>query len=198
LDITVSSALPRIRPDDSDIAAPKSFRGFAVTSCKPLGVVAIFLVAPEGPFEYRYKRSSSTIATGSLHSARRGYETLGHATRFPQMMEVIHTAVSPLIPHPGYYTATRSGSKKLTNSRPICRCGRFWTYSPFFGETMDGTCRPVGQFATATLVFLQPLPRFRFVAAIPNRSFLMALIGSLWSGNGNRDARELGRRFTAS
>src|SRR5258708_25785810 len=52
--LPVSSALPRTRPMTQISAAAKALSaGFAVTLLQIF--VAIFLVAPDGPFEYRYQ-----------------------------------------------------------------------------------------------------------------------------------------------
>src|SRR5207248_6596008 len=72
--LPVSSALLRTRPMNQISAAAKALSaGFAVTLLQM--VVAIFLVAPDGPFEYRYQTLLQHDSHWFANIVARGYET---------------------------------------------------------------------------------------------------------------------------
>src|SRR5207247_7235712 len=76
-------------------AAKALSAGFAVTLLQM--VVAIFLVAPDGPFEYRYQTLLQHDSLWFANIAARGYETIVPPISH-KMMEVSNTAFFPAYP----------------------------------------------------------------------------------------------------
>src|SRR5207245_10350496 len=94
--VPVSSALPRTRPMTRISAAAKALSaGFAVTLLQM--VVAIFLVAPDGPFEYRYQTLLQHDSHWFANIVDRGYQTIVPPISH-KMMEVSNTGFFPPYP----------------------------------------------------------------------------------------------------
>src|SRR4029077_12615135 len=94
--LSVSSALPRTRPMIRKSATAKALSaGLVVTLLQMM--VAIFLLAPEGPFEYRYQTLLQHDSHWFANIVTRGYETIVPPISH-KMMEVSNTAFFPAYP----------------------------------------------------------------------------------------------------
>ncbi len=162
--------------------------GLAVTLLQLL--LAVVLVAPEGPLEYRYGTLVQHDSYWFGNIVDRGYGTIvppiGH-----KMMEVSNTAFFPAYPllaaalH--YGLGLNTGTALLFTAQAAA--WGFWTYVFLF-------CARWGvpaswQFLGALLIVAHPAAFF-LVAAYSESLFLMALLGFLyWSGGQTRSAKVL-------
>ena len=153
--------------------------GFVVTFLQLF--LAIVLLAPEGPFEYRYQTLVQHDSYWFGNIVDRGYETivppLGH-----KVMEVSNTGFFPA--YPALAAVLRYGLGLNTENALLvvaqAAAWGFWTYMFLF-------CRRWGvpassQFLGALLIVTHPAAFF-LVAAYSESLFLMALLGFIyWSG----------------
>jgi hypothetical protein len=151
-------------------------------------VIAVGLIAPEGPMPYRYQTLVQHDSYWFANIIERGYDTiLPPITR--KMMEVSNVAFFPA------YPALAAGVHKLTGlgiynslliTAQIAAWG-FWSY--FFLLCDRWGVRVELQFLGAMSVLAHPTAFF-LVAAYSESLFLMALLGFIyWSGAEGRFAK---------
>jgi hypothetical protein len=186
----VSSALASAR---SMIARPSRTAravasGFIVMMAQL--VMAIVLLAPEGPFEYRYQRLVQHDSYWFGNIVERGYGTIVPPISH-KLMEVSNTAFFPA--YPLLATALRYAFQLSTENALLVAAQAaawgFWAYIFLFCERwgVPGTW----QFLGALLIVAHPAAFF-LIAAYSESLFLMGLLGFLyWSGGETRGARLL-------
>ena len=188
-DVTFSSAL---------LHAPVMNRipGTARALCAGLAVtilqivLAIFLLAPQGPFEYRYHTLVQHDSHWFGNIVDRGYRTIVPPISH-KMMEVSNTAFFPAYPALAWIlhrALDLDTEDALLITAQLAAFG-FWTYFFLFGERWN---LPFSwQLLGALAIFAHPAAFF-LVAAYSESLFLMALIGFLyWSAAETRRARVL-------
>ena len=114
-------------------AAKALSAGFAVTLLQM--VVAIFLVAPDGPFEYRYQTLLQHDSHWFANIAARGYETIVPPISH-KMMEVSNTAFFPAYPAIAWilHRALGVGVENALLITAQSAAWGFWTYFFLFCE----------------------------------------------------------------
>jgi len=137
-------------------AAKALSAGFAVTLLQM--VVAIFLVAPDGPFEYRYQTLLQHDSHWFANIVARGYETIVPPISH-KMMEVSNTAFFPAYPAIAWMLHRALGVG-VENALLITAQS----------AANDGTCRPVGS-CSARSSFWRILRLSFSSPAIPNLFF---------------------------
>ena len=153
-------------------------------------VVAIFLLAPEGPFEYRYRTLVQHDSHWFANIVDRGYQTIVPPISH-KLMEVSNTGFFPAYPALGWILHRifdLDAENALLITAQAAALG-FWTYFFLFGERWN---LPFSwQFLGALAIVAHPAAFF-LVAAYSESLFLMALIGFLyWSSAETRHARVL-------
>jgi hypothetical protein len=153
-------------------------------------VVAIFLLAPEGSFQYRYRTLVQHDSHWFANIVDRGYQTIVPPISH-KMMEVSNTGFFPAYPAFAWMLHRAfdfDAEDALLITAQIAAWG-FWTYFFLFGErwNLPATWRLLG-----ALAILAHPAAFFLVAAYSESLFLMALLGFLyWSGVESRRARVL-------
>lgn len=162
--------------------------GFAVTILQI--VVAIFLLAPSGPFEYRYRTLVQHDSHWFANIVDRGYQTIVPPISH-KMMEVSNTGFFPAYPALGWIfhrALDLDAEDALLITAQIAACG-FWTYFFLFGQRWR--LPPSWQFLGALAILAHPAAFF-LVAAYSESLFLMTLLGFIyWSAAETRRARFL-------
>ncbi|PYK55164.1 MAG: hypothetical protein DME47_04225, partial [Verrucomicrobia bacterium] len=169
-------------------AAKALSAGFAVTLLQM--VVAIFLVAPDGPFEYRYQTLLQHDSHWFANIAARGYETIVPPISH-KMMEVSNTAFFPAYPAIAWilHRALGVGVENALLITAQSAAWGFWTYFFLFCERWN---LPASWQLLGALVILAHPAAFFLVAGYSESLFLMTLLGFLyWSGMESRRARIL-------
>src|SRR5207237_2332331 len=166
------SALPPTRPMIRVSAAAKALSaGLVVTLLQML--VAIFLLAPDGPFEYRYQTLLQHDSHWFANIVNRGYQTIVPPISH-KMMEVSNTAFFPA--YPGVAAALHYGLGLATENALLVTAQAaawgFWTY--FFLFCSRWNLPPAWQFFGALGIAAHPAAFF-LVAAYSESLFLMAL-----------------------
>ncbi len=151
-------------------------------------LVAVVLIAPEGPMEYRYQTLVQHDSYWFANIIDRGYDSiLPPITR--KMMEVSNVAFFPAYPAIAavLHKATGFGIyNSLLITAQVAAWG-FWTY--FFLLCERWTVRPELQFVGAMSILAHPTAFF-LVAAYSESLFLMALLGFVyWSAADGRLAK---------
>jgi hypothetical protein len=152
--------------------------------------VAVVLIAPEGPLQYRYETLVQHDSYWFANIIDRGYDTiLPPITR--KMMEVSNVAFFPA--YPAIAGALRhwagfSTYGALLVTAQVAACG-FWTY--FFLLCERWNLSPTLTFFGALSVLAHPTAFF-LIAAYSESLFLMALLGFIyWSTSEGRTAKVL-------
>lgn len=162
--------------------------GLAVTLLQLL--LAIALLAPEGPLAYRYQTLVQHDSYWFANIIDRGYETIVPPISH-KMMEVSNTAFFPA--YPLFASALRYGLNISTENALLITAQLaawgFWTYIFLFAQRWNIPAS--GQFAGALLIATHPAAFF-LIAAYSESLFLMALLGFLyWSSGETRRAKVL-------
>ena len=153
-------------------------------------VVSIFLLAPSGPFEYRYRTLVQHDSHWFANIVHRGYETIVPPISH-KLMEVSNTAFFPAYPafawilHRAFDVTAEDALLIVAQAA----AWGFWTYFFLFGQRWN---LPVSwQFLGALAIVAHPAAFF-LVAAYSESLFLMALLGFLyWSAADTRRAHIL-------
>ncbi len=162
--------------------------GFVVTILQIM--VAIFLLAPTGPIEYRYRTLVQHDSHWFANIVDRGYQTIVPPISH-KMMEVSNTGFFPGYPAFSWilHRAFDLDAADALLITAQCAAWGFWTYFFLFGERWN---LPSSWQLLGALAILAHPAAFFLVAAYSESLFLMALIGFLyWSGAENRYARPL-------
>jgi hypothetical protein len=160
--------------------------GLAVTVTQV--VIAVFLLAPEGPISYRYSTLVQHDSYWFANIIERGYQTIvppiSHKT-----MEISNVAFFPA--YPLIAGALRYGlhfetDKALLVTAQAATVG-FWSY--FFLFCQRWNLSPALRFFGALSILAHPAAFF-LVAAYSESLFLMALVGFIyWAGSQARAAK---------
>jgi hypothetical protein len=162
--------------------------GFVMTLCQL--VLAVILLAPEGPLEYRYQRLVQHDSYWFGNIVDRGYGTIVPPISH-KVMEVSNTAFFPA--YPLLAAAIRYGFRLSTENSLLvaaqaAACG-FWAYVFLFCQRWSVPAS--WQLLGALLIVAHPAAFF-LVAAYSESLFLMGLLGFLyWSGGETRRAKVL-------
>jgi len=152
--------------------------GLAVTILQI--VVAIFLLAPEGPFEYRYRTLVQHDSHWFANIVDRGYQTIVPPISH-KMMEVSNTGFFPAYPAVAWLlhrALDLDAEDALLITAQLAALG-FWTYFFLFGKRWNLPLR--WQFLGALAILAHPAAFF-LIAAYSESLFMMALVGFLyWS-----------------
>jgi len=187
--VPVSSALPPTRPMIRVSAAAKALSaGLVVTLLQML--VAIFLLAPDGPFEYRYQTLLQHDSHWFANIVNRGYETIVPPISH-KLMEVSNTGFFPAYPAIAWilHRGLDLGAENALLITAQSAAWGFWTYFFLFCERWS---LPSGWQLLGALAILAHPAAFFLVAGYSESLFLMALLGFLfWSGTEARGARIL-------
>jgi hypothetical protein len=187
--IPVSSAIPQNRPIVRISATAKALCAGLVVTILQI-VIAIFLLAPEGPFQYRYRTLVQHDSHWFANIVDRGYRTIVPPISH-KMMEVSNTGFFPAYPALAWIVHRAfdlDAEDALLITAQSAAFG-FWTYFFLFGARWN---LPFSwQFLGALAILAHPAAFF-LVAAYSESLFLMALIGFLyWSAAETRRARVL-------
>jgi len=152
--------------------------------------VAIFLLAPEGPFSFRYQSLVQHDGYWFVNILERGYQTTVPPINH-KVMEVSNVAFFPA--YPALAAVVRSIFRVETETALVIAAELaargFWTYFFLFCERwkLSPTLRLLGTFA----IVAHPAAFF-LIAGYSESLFLMALVGFIyWSGAEGRAARIL-------
>ena len=148
-------------------------------------VVAIFLLAPEGPFEYRYHTLVQHDSHWFGNIVDRGYQTIVPPISH-KMMEVSNTAFFPAYPAFAWilHRALDLDTEDALLITAQAAAFGFWTYFFLFGERWN---LPFNWQCLGALAIVAHPAAFFLVAAYSESLFLMALIGFLfWSAAESR------------
>ncbi len=150
--------------------------------------VAVVLLAPEGPLQYRYETLVQHDSYWFANIIDRGYETI-LPPMIRKMMEVSNVAFFPAYPVLAgtmHKLAGLSINNSLLLTAQIAAWG-FWSY--FFLFCDRWRVSPVLQFFGAAAIVSHPTAFF-LVAAYSESLFLMALFGFMyWSTEPGRTAK---------
>src|SRR5437016_6478727 len=153
-------------------------------------VVAVFLLAPEGPFSYRYQSLVQHDGYWFANIVDRGYQTIVPPINH-KVMEVSNVAFFPA--YPAFASLLRSIFRVDTETALLITAQLaawgFWTYFFLFCERwkLSSTLRFFGALGIAA----HPAAFF-LVAGYSESLFLMALIGFIyWSSSEGRVAKIL-------
>lgn len=185
----ISSALPdtptmfRLSP-----TARAVFSGLAVTLLQL--AMAVLLLAPPGPFSYRYQTLVQHDSYWFANIVNRGYQTIVPPISH-KMMEVSNTAFFPAYPAlaaVAHYAFGLATSNALLLTAQLAAWG-FWTYFFLFCERWN-LSRQSSYFGALAIV-AHPAAFF-LIAAYSESLFLLALVGFLyWSADSTRRAKLL-------
>ena len=159
-------------------------------------LVAVVLLAPEGPLAYRYETLVQHDSYWFANIIDRGYETiLPPITR--KMMEVSNVAFFPA--YPGIAGALHHWGGLSVNTALLVTAQAaawgFWSY--FFLFCARWKVSPVVQFFGATAIASHPTAFF-LIAAYSESLFLMALLGFMYWTTAGGGQLQCSRRCTAS
>jgi len=182
----LSSALPSV-----DVIRPFSLnRPWVVGLCVTLVqlVLAVFLLAPEGGFSFRYQSLVQHDGFWFVNIIERGYQTTVPPINH-KVMEVSNVAFFPA--YPALASLIRSvfgieSETALPLAAQLAAWG-FWTYFFLFCERwkLSPTLRLFGALA----IIAHPAAFF-LIAGYSESLFLMALVGFIyWSGSEGRGAK---------
>jgi hypothetical protein len=143
--------------------------------------VAVCLLAPEGPFSYRYSTLVQHDGYWFMNIVNRGYATTVPPINH-KVMEVSNVAFFPA--YPAIAALLRRGLNLETSTALLivsqAAAWGFWTY--FFLFCKRWNLSPALQFFGAMSIFAHPAAFF-LVAGYSESLFLMGLIGFIyWSG----------------
>jgi hypothetical protein len=162
--------------------------GLVVTLLQML--VAIFLLAPDGPFEYRYQTLLQHDSHWFANIVDRGYQTIVPPISH-KMMEVSNTGFFPAYPAIAWllHRGLNLGAENALLITAQSAAWGFWTYFFLFCERWN---LPSGWQLLGALAILAHPAAFFLVAGYSESLFLMALLGFLyWSGTESRGGRIL-------
>ena len=162
------------------------FSGFVVMFLQLF--LAIVVLAPEGPFEYRYQTLVQHDSHWFGNIVDRGYETIVPPLSH-KVMEVSNTGFFPA--YPLLAAALRYGLGLSTQNALLivaqAAAWGFWTYVFLFCQRWGVSSS--AQFLGALLIVTHPAAFF-LVAAYSESLFLMALLGFIyWSSRETRSAK---------
>ena len=151
-------------------------------------LVAVCLLAPEGPFSYRYSTLIQHDGYWFMNIVNRGYATTVPPINH-KVMEVSNVAFFPA--YPAIAALLRRGLNLETSTALLivsqAAAWVFWTY--FFLFCKRWNLSPALQFFGAMSIFAHPAAFF-LVAGYSESLFLMGLIGFIyWSGEKGRAAK---------
>jgi len=151
-------------------------------------LVAVCLLAPEGPFSYRYSTLVQHDGYWFMNIVNRGYATTVPPINH-KVMEVSNVAFFPA--YPAIAALLRRGLNLETSTALLivsqAAAWGFWTY--FFLFCQRWNLSPALQFFGAMSIFAHPAAFF-LVAGYSESLFLMGLIGFIyWSGEKGRAAK---------
>ena len=151
-------------------------------------VMAIFFLAPAGPFEYRYQTLLQHDSHWFANIVDRGYETIVPPISH-KVMEVSNTGFFPAYPAIAWILHRAldldAGNALLITAQSAA--WGFWTYFFLFCERWN---LPPGWQLLGALTILAHPAAFFLVAGYSESLFLMALLGFLyWSGTESRRAQ---------
>ena len=153
--------------------------GLVVTLVQML--VAIFLLAPDGPFEYRYQTLLQHDSHWFANIVNRGYETIVPPISH-KLMEVSNTGFFPAYPAIAWilHRGLDLGAENALLITAQSAAWGFWTYFFLFCERWN---LPSGWQVLGALAILAHPAAFFLVAGYSESLFLMGLLGFLyWSG----------------
>jgi hypothetical protein len=185
----ISSALLPTRTMFRPFAMAKAiFAGLMVTLLQL--AMAVLLLAPEGPWEFRYQTLVQHDSYWFANIVNRGYQTIVPPISH-KMMEVSNTAFFPA--YPGFAAALHYGLGVATENALLITAQSaawgFWTY--FFLFCNRWNLPPAWKLFGALSIAAHPAAFF-LIAAYSESLFLMALLGFLyWTGEETRRARVL-------
>src|SRR6266700_5810212 len=153
-------------------------------------VVAVFLLAPDGPLSYRYTSLVQHDGYWFANIVDRGYQTIVPPVDH-KMMEVSNVAFFPA--YPAIAAVLRYGLHFDTDSALLITAQMaawgFWSY--FFLFCGRWNLSPALQFFGALSIIAHPAAFF-LIAGYSESLFLMALLGFIyWSGAEGRAAKAL-------
>src|SRR6266581_5529894 len=153
-------------------------------------VVAIFLLAPEGPLSYRYTSLVQHDGYWFANIVDRGYQTIVPPINH-KVMEVSNVAFFPA--YPAIAAVLRYGLHFDTDSALLITAQMaawgFWSY--FFLFCVRWNLSPTLQFFGALSILAHPAAFF-LIAGYSESLFLMALLGFIyWSSADGRAAKVL-------
>ena len=151
-------------------------------------LVAVCLLAPEGPFSYRYSTLIQHDGYWFMNIVNRGYATTVPPINH-KVMEVSNVAFFPA--YPTIAALLRRGLNLETSTALLivsqAAAWGFWTY--FFLFCQRWNFSPALRFFGAMSIFAHPAAFF-LVAGYSESLFLMGLIGFIyWSGEKGRAAK---------
>jgi hypothetical protein len=153
-------------------------------------IVAIFLLAPDGPLEYRYHTLVQHDSHWFANIVARGYQTIVPPIAH-KMMEVSNTGFFPAYPALAWLlhrALDLDPANALLITAQSAAWG-FWSY--FFLFCQRWNLPPGWQFLGALAIIAHPAAFF-LVAAYSESLFLMELLGFLfWSGAESRGGKIL-------
>src|ERR1041385_1709352 len=150
--------------------------------------VALFLLAPDGPFSDRYATLVQHDSYWFMNIVNRGYGTIVPPIGY-KTMEISNVAFFPAYPAIAalvHYVVRLDTTSALLVSAQLAACG-FWTYFFLFCRRwkVSGSLQICG-----TLLILAHPAAFFLVAAYSESLFLMALVGFIyWSSAEGRVAK---------
>jgi hypothetical protein len=151
-------------------------------------LIAVCLLAPEGPFSYRYSTLIQHDGYWFMNIVNRGYATIVPPINH-KVMEVSNVAFFPAYPALASFLGhalNLEASTALLVISQIAAWG-FWTY--FFLFCKRWNLSPTLQFFGAMSIFAHPAAFF-LIAGYSESLFLVGLIGFIyWSGAQGRSAK---------
>ena len=181
----ISSAVPAAMSRKSSPLKPL-LAGLLMTLAQI--AVAVLLLAPEGPFSYRYSTLVQHDGYWFLNIVDRGYQTIVPPINH-KVMEVSNVAFFPAYPALASllrYCFHLTSENALLITAQISAWG-FWSY--FFLFCQRWNLSPALRFFGTSLIVAHPAAFF-LIAGYSESLFLMALVGFIyWSGADGRSAK---------
>src|SRR6266699_3770380 len=185
----ISSALPTCDVMTRSSSAFKPLLAALLVTSMQI-VMAVFLLAPEGPLSYRYSTLIQHDSYWFMNIVDRGYQTIVPPINH-KVMEVSNVAFFPA--YPAIAAVLRYGLHFDTDSALLITAQMaawgFWSY--FFLFCGRWNLSPALQVFGALSILAHPAAFF-LIAGYSESLFLMALLGFIyWSGAEGRAAKAL-------